>query len=103
MKDTDLIWDVEAVEIDPATAAVDTGTDDMNHKRIYGSTGEFHGGDRVRMTHPSLPPVEGIVVYESPSWFLRTRKGRYSLAVSSAELEIIPQGRGIGDSSRRDK
>ncbi len=36
------------IEFDPSTAAIDTCKDDKHGVRIFGSKGEFQGGDRIQ-------------------------------------------------------
>ena len=91
------------IEIDHATAAFDAGKDAKNG-RIYGSKGEFQGGDRVRATIPPGYDPEGDLpedrweatcewLDEDLTWILRKHKNawHYFSDLPSSQLEIIPK------------
>ena len=74
---------VELIEIDPATAAVDTGRKDKHGKPIFGSKGIWQGGDVVKR-----PSLSGASIWWGGSgWYI----GSTYFGDCDAELEIIPK------------
>ena len=84
---SDAIW-VKVWQIDPATAAVDTGRKDKHGKPIFGSKGLFEGGDMVK--------ADGLKYTVRVNW--NDKRLHWGLPMATAlgsyesdELEIIPK------------
>lgn len=84
------------LKFDPAKAAVDTGKDDKNGERIYGSKKPlFQDGDRVGIKMHTGKLAEANVLYDTDAltWVANFDKiTQYPLSSwLSDELEIIPK------------
>ena len=92
---------VRPFHIDPAPAAFDTGKDDKHGKRIFGSKGEFQGGDRVQITTENYYDNgrdwvrDAKVEYQSSAmtWVARVHESSWHgfADLHDAQLEIIPE------------